>query len=84
MGRSSMDEQAIRANIRALMASGTLPRDPHTRLASIRIGAALASEQCTACQEAGPHVSYTFHDGRAAVHLHAACDALWREERPLS
>ena len=78
-----MDEQAIRANIRALVASGTLPTDPYARSASVGIGPALPNELCVACREAGPHVSYTFRDGKA-VHLHAVCDALWREERPLS
>jgi hypothetical protein len=78
-----MDEQDIRARLRALMASGALPADPYARLASLGIGPTLANEQCAACQEAGPHVSYTFRDGKA-LHLHAACDAWWREERPLS
>ncbi len=78
-----MDEQTIRTNIRTLMASGTLPADPYARLASGGIGPGLADEQCAACQEAGPHVSYRFHDGKV-LHLHAACDTLWREERPLS
>ena len=78
-----MDEQTIRTNIRALMASGTLPTDPYARLASVEMGPALADEQCAACQEAGPHVSYRFRDGKV-LQLHATCDTLWREERPLS
>ena len=82
MGDSSRDEQTIRMKIRALMASGSLPIDPYSRLASLEIGPALADEQCAACQETGPHVSYTFRDGKGLC-LHTACDALWREERPL-
>jgi hypothetical protein len=78
-----MDEQAIRTKIRALMTSGILPTDPYARLARVGIGPTLANEQCAACQEAGPQVSYTFRDGKV-LHLHAACDTLWREERPLS
>ncbi len=41
----------------------------------------LPGEQCAVCQESGPQVSYTYHDGKA-IHLHAACDALWRGECP--
>jgi hypothetical protein len=37
----------------------------------------------TVCRKAGPHVSYMFRDGNV-IRLHAACDDLWREERPAS
>ena len=77
-----MDEQARRTTIRALMASGALPTDPYASVASVEMRhRALPDERCIVCQEAGPHVSYTFREGNV-VTLHAACDALWREERP--
>jgi hypothetical protein len=79
-----MDEQAIRTRIRALMASEALPKDPYAGLTSMEVGHhTLPEERCTVCQEGGPHVSYMYGDGKL-LRLHADCDALWREERPLS
>jgi hypothetical protein len=37
-------------------------------------------EPCLICGEPEPMLSYTFTDGRV-IHLHRACDALWRLER---
>ncbi len=77
-----MDEQALRTTIRGLMASGTLPTDPYAGMTRMEAGhQELPGGQCAVCQESGPQVSYTYHDGKA-IHLHAACDALWRGECP--
>jgi len=77
-----MDEQNLRTRIRALMASGALPTDTYTSVASVEMQyRALPDERCVVCQEAAPHILYTFREGKL-LRLHAACDALWREERP--
>jgi hypothetical protein len=79
-----MEEQTVRTRIRGLMASGALPAHPYAGMARMETGhQGLFDEQCVACEEAGPHVLYTYRDGKA-LHLHAACDALWREECPPS
>jgi len=65
------------------MASRTFPIDPNARAMRIEVGhPALPDERCALCREAGPHVSYTFRDGKV-VRLHSVCDALWRDERPV-
>jgi len=38
-------------------------------------------ERCTACEEPGPQVSYTYAGGSVIVRLQATCDALWQQER---
>jgi hypothetical protein len=66
------------------MASGALPTDMHGSVASIEMQyRALPDERCVVCQETGPHILYTFREGKL-VRLHTACDALWCEERPSS
>jgi hypothetical protein len=80
----------LRAKIRALMDSGILPRDlprmeklapAHgARPTQVLIGEQ-PQERCTACEEPGPQVSYTYAGGSVIVRLHAACDALWQQER---
>jgi hypothetical protein len=80
---------ALRAKIRELMASGTLPpessetltafsRQP-IRVKRIIIGRATL-EPCLICGEPDPVVSYVYSDWRV-VRLHATCDELWRQER---
>jgi len=77
----AMDEQALRTKIRELIASGALPTKPYASMTRMEAGhQALPDERCIVCQEAGPHVSFTYRDGKV-VCLHAACDALWRERR---
>jgi hypothetical protein len=79
-----MDEQNLRTRIRALIASGALPTDMHGSVASIEMQyRALPDERSVVCQETGPHILYTFREGKL-VRLHTACDALWCEERPSS
>jgi hypothetical protein len=77
-----MNESDIRTRIRALMASGELPPHPYKGLTNMEAGhRASLDEQCVICQENGPQVSYTYRDEKS-VHLHSACDALWRAEPP--
>ena len=77
-----MNESDIRDRIRSLMASGELPPHPFAGLANMERGhQAVLDEPCAICQENGPQVSYTYGDGKS-VRLHAACDALWRDELP--
>ena len=79
----------LRAKIRELMASGTLPSSPPV---IERAGRASEGERgrmtvdsprpepCTICDEAGPTISY-FWPGGLMIRVHAACDALWKQER---
>jgi len=84
-----MMEPELRAKTRALMASGALPpmlpafekiepgQDPSVTKIEV---ATQAQEHCLVCHELGPQVSYTYQAGKV-VRLHAACDALWQQER---
>ena len=84
-----MSEAALRAKIRELMASGGLPPQPpqaekivrgrSLRLTRTIIGRATL-ESCLICGSPDPMLSYTFSD-RRVIHLLAACDALWQQER---
>jgi hypothetical protein len=86
-----MTKAALRARIQELMASGALPEDPPpiTRPAPwstpgktrsrILLGGPL-HEACTICGEPGPQVQYFYIAGQV-VRVHAACDALWQQER---
>jgi hypothetical protein len=83
-----VEHHELRARIRRLIASGDLPTI--SRLASgplsapegirrISIERSLP-DPCLICGEANPTVAYTYAKG-GLVFLHAACDALWRQER---
>jgi hypothetical protein len=71
------------------MTSGVLPRvlpgaekiapGQISRAAQIFIGTE-SQERCLVCEELGPHVPYTYPGGKV-VRLHAACDAVWQQER---
>jgi hypothetical protein len=86
-----MLEPKLRARIRKLMASGALPDDPRpiTRpgptstpgntKSRVLIGGPL-HDPCTICGEPGPQVQYFYIAGQV-VRVHAACDALWQQER---
>ena len=84
-----MTEAELRTRIRALLETGELPRTlpaaqkvtPGTlsRIAQIQVGR-VADAACLACGEPDPMVTYSYPDGRV-VRLHAACDAIWQEER---
>jgi hypothetical protein len=80
------DDEALRARIRARLASGALPRalptfprvdpDAHATLI-IRPGRGA----CVACGEADADVTYRYPDRDIA--LHRRCDEIWNEERQL-
>ena len=84
-----MDHSELRTRIRLLMASGELPPGGSladkilpgqvVRVTRVVIGRSMW-EPCLICGEADPVVSYTYA-GRKVVRLHAACDALWSQER---
>ena len=81
----------IHAKIRELIASGVLPNEPAPitrevpppmpgkRSARTRIGGS-HQEPGTICGEPGPQVQYFYIAGKV-VSLHAACDAVWKQER---
>jgi hypothetical protein len=48
-------------------------------MAQIQVGR-VAGAACLACGEPDPMVTYSYVDGRV-VRLHAACDAVWLQER---
>src|SRR5262249_23917225 len=86
--RRNVDHPELRARIRHLIASGDLPTisplasgtlsaPPGIRRISIERS---LPEPCLICGDANPTVDYTYAKGRV-VFLHAACDALWRQER---
>lgn len=84
-----MNDAELHAKIRGLMASGALPRvlpaaerippGQSSRVTQIVVGTQ-PNEHCLVCEESGPQVSYTYPGGKV-VRLHAACDALWQQER---
>jgi hypothetical protein len=86
---SCMDHIELRTRIRFLMASGELPPGPSladkilpgqavlvTRIVIGRVTSGL----CLICGDPDPIVSYTYAD-RKVVRVHAACSALWEQER---
>jgi len=76
-----MIEAAHRARIRELMASGALPNDPPVIQRSGQLPAGRGRDACVICTEPDPTVNY-FWTGGLVVRVHAACDALWQQERP--
>jgi hypothetical protein len=86
-----VDLVEFRASIRELMASGVLPPDPPpitrpepwstpgNKRSKILIGGPLHAP-CTICGEPGPQVQYFYIAGQV-VRVHAACDAVWKQER---
>ena len=85
-----MNEAALRAKIRELMASGVLPNEsapitreapapmPGKKPARTRIGGSHQAP-CTICGAPSPQVQY-FYIAGVLVSVHAACDALWKQE----
>jgi len=82
----SMTEAELRAKIRALMAAGELPNEAPSikrRGADESVRFALqdpAREPCVICGEPRTQVAL-FFTGGLMVRLHAACEALWQQER---
>jgi hypothetical protein len=87
-----MDAADVRSKIRDLMASGVLPEEPPPILGYPSSWSAPGSKRwrmligwnlrglCTICGEPGPQVEYMYV-GDKVVRVHAACDALWQQER---
>ena len=78
----AMTDAQLRAKIRNLMALGNLP-DERPRLHQAGAGPsrlAPQSDVCLICGEPGPIGTYVWCGGRVA-NLHAACDAIWKQER---
>ena len=83
-----MDHTELRARIRQLMASGDLPAPLGDKLhpgQAVRVTRTVLFgrsklEPCLICCEADPMIFYTYAN-RRVVRLHAACDALWHQER---
>jgi len=72
----------LRAKIRDLVALGDLPNErPQLHQAGAGpLRLVPQSDVCLICGEPGPNVTYVWSGGRVA-NLHAACDALWKQER---
>ena len=78
----ALTDAQLRARVRDLMALGNLP-DERPRLHEVGdrpSKLAPHSDICLICGDPGPNVTYVWSGGRAA-NLHAACDALWKQER---
>ena len=81
-----MTRGELRAKIRALMASGDLPSEaPSIERRGTDESARFALqdpalEPCAICGEPRTHVAL-FFTGGLMVRLHAACEALWKQER---
>jgi hypothetical protein len=85
----AVSQDDLRAKIRELIASGTLPSDPpligrpvdklSNRKTRSLIGYPLR-EPCTICGDEGPQISYFYIAGQV-VRVHAACDAVWKQEQ---
>jgi len=77
-----MTAAQLRARVRDLMALGKLP-DERPQLHQAGAGPsrlAPQSDVCLICGEPGPYATYVWSRDRVA-NLHAACDALWKQER---
>jgi hypothetical protein len=78
-----MLEPELRAKIRELMASGALPSEPSVVYRGTGDLGAVKNPlpgPCSVCGERDPQITLFYVGGRV-VRLHAACDALWQQER---
>ena len=77
-----MMDAEIRAKIRTLMASGALPSGPPVIFGTGDVGAVKdpLPAACSVCGERDPQITL-FYTAGLVVRLHAACDALWQQER---
>jgi hypothetical protein len=78
----AMTDAQLRARVRDLMALGDLPNE-RPRVHQVGYGPpeiAPRSDVCLICGEPDPTVTYIW-SGHRAANLHAACDALWKQER---
>jgi hypothetical protein len=77
-----MTQTELRARIRTLMASGALPSEPPVISGTGDVGAVKnpLPGSCSVCGERDPQITL-FHTAGLVVRLHAACEALWQQER---
>jgi hypothetical protein len=77
-----MTQPDLRAQIRNLMASGSLPSRPWLMRRAGRGSTASGEyeEMCSICTEGNPTVRYYWPDGHA-VKCHEACDLVWQYKR---
>lgn len=73
----AMTEPELRAKVRNLMTSGTLPSGLPP--AGLSIGTVTGAD-CLVCGATESPITCRYPDGRR-VQLHAYCDVQWREER---
>ena len=77
----AMTNEQLRARIRELIASDDLPSEqPVVQNAGPAFGSFKRGSPCLVCGEPDAMVGYFWTGGRVA-NLHAACDALWKQER---
>jgi hypothetical protein len=69
----------LRARVRELVAAGVLPKDPPIIQRVAEVGAR-RQQPCAICAEPDPTISYFWTAG-VMVCVHAACDALWKQEQ---
>ena len=86
-----MTDADLRTKVRDLMAAGVLPVDPPpitrpvwppmpgNKPSRTLIGGPI-HKPCTVCGEPGPQVQYFYIAGQV-VNVHAACDAIWKQEQ---
>ncbi len=70
-----MTGSKLRTKIRELVAAGTLPQ---IRRRSVDTG---KQEVANPCRRPAPRAVYHLRRAVSAVSVHAACDALWQQER---
>ena len=76
-----MTNTELRARIRDLVPSGDLPDErPVVQNAGDGFRGFTRDAPCLICGEADATTAYFWTSGRVA-HLHAACNALWKQER---
>ena len=77
----AMTHEQLRARVRELIASDDLPNEPPVvQNAGPGFGNFKSGSPCLICGEPDAMVGYFWTGGRVA-YLHAACDAVWMQER---
>jgi len=87
----AMTDTQLRARIRDLMAAGVLPSEPAPIQRPVPpaptgpkphmfVADSLLDQPCTICGELAPQAQL-FYAGGIVVRVHAACEALWQQER---
>ena len=78
----TMTTEQLRARVRELAASGDLPSEqPVIKNAGPGFDSFKHGSSCVICGDPDALVAYFWTGGRVA-HLHAAGDAVWKQEQP--